>query len=487
MSKTRNPIDNGKLQKLHILPKIFLIITAIYILFIIVLNTYVVVTEDALKYAIIALPVIAGCFFLGYKLKISPRTFLVGIFVAALITKAVMAILTKTVPVSDFNTFYSCAVKLFNGDKSWSESSYFSDWAYQTGPITYYAFLMKLFGTTAILPLKLTNCIFMAGTNTFIYLLARKITNERAARTAALVYMLYPAPYFLTSVLTNQHFAACMFMAAIYVLQSDRLNLVVRGVLAGVFASLGNMVRPLGILIIAALIVWAVIELIRSKKFISILTAAVMLTVYLAGNWGLSSALKYEEISPYGLANNFPLWKFVVGLNSDTYGQFSYNDQNDIFYMKDKAKRNEVALATIKQRLKIGSQKLTEFFVIKQRIMWADLDTLRWAFYELNEKGGLKPPKNFGINENRALKTERIYYFLVYILLFIGLVIVIKRKKNISSTAIYIMLLLMAYYFIHIFIEIQMRYRYFATILVFILLSYGIEYSMEKIKRLKKA
>lgn len=464
-------------QKLNIIPKLILIIFALYILFLIILNSYVVLENGALKYIVIVAPIFVACIFIANKLCVSPKVFLIGIFILAVITKAITVIITNTQPVSDFKMFYDCAVALQNGDKGWSKWTYFRDWAYQTGPITYYAILIKIFGT-GLLPLKICNCIFMAGTNTLIYLIAKKITNESAARSAALLYLFYPAPYFLAPVLTNQHFAAFMFFAAVYILMVDKFNFAIRGLLGGMIAAIGNAVRPLGLVIIVALIVWGIIELIRTKKIIVIGLTVIMIITYYTSSWGISSYMIHKDISPYGLANNFPLWKFVVGLNEKSSGQYNLEDQSNIFYIEDINQRDKIAKETIKERLSIGPKRMAMFLIKKQAVMWASMDTLRWGFYVYKDKI-LVPPEGFGVIEYRVLKTEKMYYFTTLLGLALGLIGLVKRKKNIASLAQYIILILMAYYFVHLLIEVQVRYRYFAMILVFILFAYGLQFIKE--------
>ncbi|EGD46376.1 hypothetical protein Cpap_0315 [Ruminiclostridium papyrosolvens DSM 2782] len=471
-------------QKLDMLTKLVLMIFTAYIMFLTLLNIgYVFHLKGTFKYIIIVVPVFVACIFIANKLRISKKAFLICIFILAFCTKALIAITAGTRPVSDFKTFYDCAVALQSGNKSWSKWTYFSDWAYQTGPITYYAILIKIFGT-GLLPLKLCNCAFMAGTNTLIYLIARKITNEYAARSVALLYVFYPAPYFLASVLTNQHFAAFMFYATIYVLMISKFNFWVRALLGGIIAALGNAVRPLGTVIIAAAIVWCIIELIRTKKVVTIGLVLIMMVTYSTALWGISSYLIHEDISPYGLSNNFPLWKFVVGLNEKTSGQYSLEDQSNIFYIDDKHMRDTIAKATIKERINIGPKRMLKFMVKKQEVMWGSMDTLRWGFYIYKNKQ-LVPPEDLKIIENRLLKTEKVYYLFALLVLALGTISLIRQKKNINSVALYVILLLMGYFFVHMLIEVQVRYRYFALISVFILLAYGVQYLVDKYAVLK--
>ncbi|HEY5585388.1 MAG TPA: hypothetical protein VIK78_12990 [Ruminiclostridium sp.] len=455
-----------------ILSKTVILILAVFSIYLLYLNFWCSVQYNALIYAIIVIPVFAVIFLIAYKMNISPLAFAITILVLAFLSKGIFAALVDTQPVSDFNTFYQCAIKLINGDKSFGHTFYFKSWAYQTGPIIYYSAIMKFFGT-GLLPLKLVNCFFMAGTNAFIYLIARKVSNDYTARFVALLYLIYPAPYFLTSVLTNQHFAACMFLAAIYILFIEKLNFILKVLLAGVLLSVGNAVRPLGLVIIIALVMWGIVELIRHKKVAKIGMVVLLVGIYLLVNFGIATMVKRTDVNPEGLSNNYPLWKFVIGFNNDSKGQFSYEDQDKIFYIQDSTQRNNVSMQVIKERLSIGLPKLASLINIKQRIMWAELDTLRWEFYQkIDDKMIL--PQGFEKIEFGILRIEKVYYLLVFILMILGLCRVFLNKR-VKPEVLLLSMLLLCYFGVHILIEVQTRYRYFAVILMFVLAAKGSE------------
>ncbi|MHB8062032.1 MAG: glycosyltransferase family 39 protein, partial [Ruminiclostridium sp.] len=320
----------------------------------------------------------------------------------------------------------------------------------------------------------------MAGTNTLIYLIARKISGDYTARFVSLLYLLYPAPYFLAAVLTNQHFAAAMFLLAVYILLIKQLNFAVKGIIAGVIMSLGNTVRPLGIVLIAATMLWGLVETIRSKKVTKIGIIVLLVITYFLVNLGSSAMIRHADINPDGLANNFPLWKFVVGLNYDSKGQFSYEDQNNIFYIQDQNKRNTVSKQVIRERLSIAPAKLVNLLNTKQIAMWAGLDTLRWGFYQQID-GKLVPSEVIEKFEPNILKAEKMYYIIIFILMFLGLCKVFVNKRVLPEITL-LSLILLCYFGAHILIEIQVRYRYFAVILVFIIAAKGSELLFPKLK-----
>ncbi len=467
-----------------VLSKLVILITAIFAVYIIILNLWFSVYTNSILYVLITIPVFAAVLFLALKMNILPASFAVMVFIMAFLFKGTLAFLVDTRPVSDFSLFYKYAVDLIQGKKAFEQYLYFKTWAYQTGPVIYYAGIMKLFGT-GLLPLKLANCFFMAGSNMLVYLIARKVSNDFTARFVSLLYLIYPAPYFLASVLTNQHFAACMFLTGLYLLLLEHKNILVRGIAAAVFIAAGNAVRPLGPVIIAAVVLWCIVEALNHKSMAKILLSAVLVAVYLSANLGLSAVVKNTGINAEGLNNNFPLWKFVVGLNQQSKGQFSYDDQNKIYVIEDFSKRNEIALETIKERAAVEPHKLLEFFGTKLLVMWAEFDTLAWEFYE-EDKGTLKAPEQIEKIEPVAVRVEKMFYILMFLLLLTGLIKSLANR-NIRSGIKLLSIILLCYFGVHLLIEIQVRYRYFAVLIVFILAAAGSEVLFMPFRKYKKS
>ncbi|QNU68881.1 hypothetical protein EHE19_013265 [Ruminiclostridium herbifermentans] len=466
-------VDNTKFGA--ILNKIIISILAVFSLYLIYLNFYYYLIDGNKRYTIctlLALSVFVLIHFLSCYIKISHRAFAIVIFLMVILSKGILIFFTDTKPVSDFAVFYQYAAKLLNGEKSFQDILYFKTWAYQTGPVIYYAALMKLFGT-GLFPLKMANCFFMAGTNALIYLIAHKISNDFTARVVSILYLLYPAPYFLTTVLTNQHFAACMFLLSIYILLLKGQNWGVKSIAAGAVIALGNAVRPIGIIILAALILCGIIEKIANGKWLMLGSTILVLISCLLVSYGCSALVKYTGINSEGLANNFPLWKFVVGLNYETKGQFSFDDENNIFNIQDFNERDNAAKQVIKQRMSAGIRKLAVLINEKQKIMWAGTDSLSWGFYQKID-GQLVPSNQVKKIEPFVLKYEKIYYIFIFLLMFIGLFRILVNNK-INQGILLLSLILLCYFGIHFFIEIQVRYRYFAVIIVFIMAAKGSE------------
>ncbi len=469
--------ENSSIGKwLHIIISALL---AIYVFYILVLNVIYAYEKSAIRYSILVIPVFALVLFCAYKFNVPTFRFSLVLFLCAFIIKAFLAINVTTPPISDFGVFYNAAIDVINGKKSFDSIPYFATWAYQMGPVLYYAAIMKLFGTSLI-PLKLVNCIFMAGTNVFIYLIAEKLSNAKAARFVSILYMLYPAPFFLVPALTNQHFAACMFLVGIWVIMQHNKSIYMKSIIAGVLMAMGNAVRPLGIVIIGAVIAFGIVESVRKKSLRNISAAILLVVIFSLSGTLLSQAVKHSGLNSQGLTNNFPLWKFVVGLNYETKGTYSFSDQQDIFRIRDVTLRDEIAKKIIIERLSVAPQKLIELFNEKHKIMWARFDSLEWGFSNKTANGWELKDRVKGI-EIIVLSIEKMYYICMMLLLLIGVLRYICCQSQ-HEYWLLVSLILLCFLGAHIFIEIQVRYRYFAVIIMFILMSKGSEILFKNIK-----
>ena len=130
-----------------------------------------------------------------------------------------------------------------------STNLYFTNWAYQIPFVTYEAIILKIFHTT--FAIKLLNVLFMMGINVLIYLICREFVSTRAAMVPALMYAVYPAPIFLSSVLTNQHISAFfIFLGLYFQIRFQKMNW---SIFAALCLCIGNLMRPEAPLILVSI------------------------------------------------------------------------------------------------------------------------------------------------------------------------------------------------------------------------------------------
>lgn len=411
----------------------------------------------------------AAVLWLSYRFVKPGRTFAVGLFLARFLLCLVVVLWLKSQPVQDFNTMYQAAVQLARGDHGYLQDAYFFNWAYQSAFVAYEALVIRLFGES-LLPLQMLNALWMAGTAVLVYRIAARLVSEKAAVAVGVLYALYPAPLFLAGVLTNQHLSVFLLYSGIYLLIREKELTWPHAVGAGALIALGNAMRPIGIIPLLACVVWLVLRAMAGRAWRTLLHGAAMAASYAVCGLLLSALIVGSGINPNGLTNNQPMWKFVVGLNQQSNGQWNRADY-EAFIMPsaedpdgvDKAMEQEVA-----RRLSVGPGKLAGLALRKSAGMWAGYDDLYWGFGHLEAEAEAIPGVSWNSLQRLLAHMEKGIYLLAFALAFAGVLRRLTRRER-SGADLVPVLLLCGYYTVHLVVEVQVRYRYFAMPCVFVL------------------
>jgi len=455
------------------LRKIFIIVSLSCFILLVIMNLYIYVRNLAFLYIIPYLVVLPALFLVGRKLDISKVNFSLMLFLLSFLSKAIASFFFDTPLNSDFKLFYDAAVMASQGDFSFSESGYFNIWGYQTGIVLLYALVIKILGP-GLISIKLINCLFMAGTNLIVYLISEKVCDDKTARFISLVYMIYPAPYFLASVLTNQHASNFFLYSGLYIFIKKNRNTVSTALLSAFLLALGNALRPHGIVVIAAIILFGILGQPKKPLFLYII---ILVASYFLFGQAFSLSVKAAGINENGLKNMFPSYKLVVGLNHETSGQYSGNDVTALMSVADMEKRNEKAFEMIRERL-THPKRLIRLLFSKQKIMWGDFDqSFTWGFGYLEKEGINLFNKNisYSIFGDILKKSEKQIYLLVFLFASVG-VFSLLRSGMYNETILLLTMVVMFNIGIYSLIEIQPRYRDFTMVAVFIIAAKGLEY-----------
>ena len=388
-----------------------------------------------------------------------------------------VALLVGGKPVQDFATMYQAACQMAQGSRQYLDNEYFYNWAYQTGFTAYEALVIRLFGE-GLLPLRVANALFMGGTGCLVYGVGRRFLPERGALAASLLYALYPAPYFLSGVLTNQHIALFFYALGLWLLaRRERLS-PLRALGAGLCLSLGNVMRPIGAVVVLALVFWAAVRMLRWKgpgvlREGGLLLAAAV-TYYASGEI-FSALTRGLGLNPEGLANNLPAWKFVLGLNLESGGAWNQADY-DAYYLLPRQEAGPAMEAVVGQRLSsLGVGGFLRLFWKKSQTLWGSLEYLYWGFGHLDGQA----PALGGLTLSQCLNAlnywDRGVFFLAFGLGAAALLRWLRRGAG-AGLRLPVMLsfLLCGYYAVHLLIEVQARYRYFLMPTIALLAGWGL-------------
>ncbi|MBE6973591.1 MAG: glycosyltransferase family 39 protein [Ruminococcaceae bacterium] len=435
----------------------------------------VIFIQNLLRLSIGQLPAVLvglllGCLVLfACKKLLRPfRGFASALFLARFALALFFILWLNSQPVQDFDTMYSAALQLARGSREYLDNIYFFNWAYQSAFVAYEALVIALFGDS-LLPLQLLNAVYLAGTNVLVYLTAKRFLPEKAAMTAGILYAIYPAPLFLAGVLTNQHLSVFLLYSALYLLLGKDLT-PLRALGAGTIMALGNAMRPIGVILMLASLLWLLIRAAHRADLRTALHGIYVAVSYFAVGAALSGLIIVTGINPEGLSNNQPMWKFVVGLNQDSSGCWNRTDYETYLSLPtDQA--HETMTEEVKNRLSVGPVALADLALRKSAVMWAGNEDLYWGFGHLEQEvPAITFPITLSWNSIQLLlgSLDKGIYLLAFALALVGLLLRLRRPEQ-CGRSLLLVLLLCGYYAVHLIVEVQSRYRYFLMPCVFLL------------------
>ena len=346
--------------------------------------------------------------------------------------------------VSDFQLMYDAAQSLLAGDMWFLDTEYFSLWAYQSVFVAWEAMWLRLWNDP--LCLELVNAVLSAGILCLLYRMARGWMDERAAQAASLLLTLFPFALTLHTVLSNQIPSAFFLTLGLWLLvcaDCRRLGLW-RFPLAGLALQLGNLLRSEGIVILAAVLAWAVFEAVRHPRTVKRLLAGLLalLAVYFASHAAADAAVRAAGLNPYGVRNGNPLWKFVVGMSFNTAGGYSSSDWYKIYDTLDEnfqvtEETEALEKEMLAERLSADPAKLLRHFINKWQLLW-DTDALHWALGHTQQNpDGLIGPITRADAYKLVQQFDRGLFYLSVLLAGLGLFASSARWKQ-RETAAYL-------------------------------------------------
>ena len=437
---------------------------ALFCAVILVQNVITILSGQPLV-VVLALAVAAAVVVLCMRFLPAIRGFAAVLFLVRFALALFFILWLGSQPVQDFDTMYSAAVQLAQGSHDYLNDVYFYNWAYQSAFVAYEALVVRLFGPT-LFPLQLLNALYLAGTTVLVYLIASRFLPRRAAMAAGVLYTIYPAPLFLAGVLTNQHLAAFLLYLAVYLLVSGQTLTPLRAAGAGVLIALGNAMRPIGIILVLATVLWALMRALRragrERVLPALLPAALTAAGYALASVLLSGLIIVTGVNPEGLTNNQPLWKFVVGLNQESSGSWNQSDYDTYLSLPPEEAGQAMAQA-VQERLKAGPVDLAGLAWRKSAVMWGANEDLFWGFGHLDQEAPaitFPVTLTWGTLQRLLIYCDKGVYFLTFCLAMLGILGRLRRPER-CGPSLLLILTFCGYYAVHLIVEVQSRYRYF--------------------------
>lgn len=422
----------------------------------------------------LALLFAAGVFLLLRKKPI-PR-FTVWLFIGGLLLRLAFVLVLHPPLESDFQMLYEAAQSLNAGDLSFLDTVYFSLWAYQSVFVAWEAMFLSIWNNP--LCLELVNAVLSAAIVCLTYRIAREHVRESSAQAAAILLTAFPFALSLHTVLSNQIPSAFFLLLGLWLLACKdcaRLGFW-RFPLAGLALQLGNLLRSEGLILLVAVLAFAVFEAFAHPEAIKRLALGILtlLVVYFGTNAAAGAVVRATGLNPYGVQNGNPGWKFVTGLNFNTSGGYSQDDWALIYPTLDENHQitpatEQVQNGLIRERLSSSPDKLARHIVNKIRFLWCS-DSLGWAFGHTQKDPTWSRETVYTVMQ----QFDRGLFFLAVGLGAFGLWGK-KRWQKRPMTAYLPYFAVFAAFCALLLIEVQPRYAYLPQLFIFLTAAFGID------------
>ena len=399
---------------------------------------------------------VLGIGYFLYHLRDDDKDFNRLILISLLLVFAIVALIwIKLVPatqVSDFGAFWRMAPKALEGKPIFNyDNDYFAKWAYQTGFLVYVMTVVKIFGHHVI-AIQLLNVVYQVLILYMAYLLSLQLFKQvKLARLTVFVLMIDLDWFALNSQADNQYLGMLLFLVTFYLIMKDKYWAYI---LAGVTLAFGSIIRPIGPVIIAGIVVYALLYMMISAKqfnFKSLLKVLVTLVIYQVLFSAAGLAIKSSGLNAYGLTNRDSEWKFVIGLDANSNGAYDQQmvDRFDLKESRSKmsVKEHQVIRENI-QNLN-NTHGWLKLFLGKNEVLWASRSNA--VYFSGFEKQHSQKFSNYA---------NLLGYLGTAMLIIFSWVGSLKLLKTTPNKQVFLLILpLMAYAVVQLLIEVQGRYR----------------------------
>jgi len=423
--------------------------------------------------------------------------FLFFLIILASIPRIFIMLQNHYIPTNDFKNYYEAGVHLIEGDKAVVREfvggyniAKFGGLAVFMG-ITAKLFSVKLIG------FQTANVIITSLICVFIYLIIEDY-NKKSAMIASILFAIYPENIISTQITTNHHGAILFTLISIFCLaKAEHRHKYIFCILGGVALAISDLIHPsISVPIVAILCYGIVGGGVKKSGYLRIKNCLLILLCYVIAINMSFTMLRAGGILESNAKNPSPslhLGKIVTGFNHETRGRWSQEDAITLSSMSREEKR-EWQETQIKER--IFDKPFNDILSLmrdKIDITWFQKGAYFVWYWEAwyanivsDKENGEVPSEEL----DRELETFSIYTSyqlfdwifikIIYIFAIWGFIIVSKSRRQNTGIALATWILL-GWIMIHLFIEVQERYRYLGMPYIFIFAAIGMYESYRRL------
>lgn len=390
----------------------------------------------------------------------------------------------QCIPASDSMKVTDAAVMAANGDYKFMNDRYFSNCNYQLGYVFFCEVLLDIFGKKpdSFISLQIFNVILVALSYVGILLTIKKLyPGKRIFTTAVLTLFFCVQPLFF-SVFTYGVIPGmtCMIYAFFFEIKlfeeteekKSKLKIILYAALSCIFISIACMVKLNYLIALIAMLICAFIKMISQKKLAAIAyiaataLCALNITDLVVKNYETRSGIKLDDSVPFiaylDMGMNYPDEAYC---NCNAAGWFDpgyieYNHSKNEFKAE---KTSEASKKSIKNRISYfinNPSAANDFFFEKITSQWNEPTYACIWLSQIREKYSYPKEPALSLAYNKQNQTEQfmnIFQLIVYLGVFTGIIICLKKKDKDIFSVIFILTALGGFMF-HLLFEAKSQY-----------------------------
>lgn len=331
------------------------------------------------------LTLVIGVFAINSKLDIRDKYW--SILGLGFIVRFLWIKFVPSVPVSDYATMYDCAGRILDGDFSGMHGTgYFARYPHLTISVLYMALMRLIFTESAIFYMRYVSIIASMINLILIFKISEYFFENIKSRLLCVLFAAVFPPFitYVSTLCTENLALPFLFAAILYYFKIINGKFTIKNaILCGVFLAISNMFRGVGLIIVIAMIIFALLRNCENKlKALSLIIASMIATIVLT-----SSILVLSNVSEVHLwkGKESSITYFLKGLNVDAKGAWNKDDATFVEENLLDEDFDEQCIDIIKSRLSEKTpSELTKFFFLKFAAQWSygDCNGAYWAFMD---------------------------------------------------------------------------------------------------------
>lgn len=246
----------------------------------------------------------------------------------------------NTIPVSDYKAIWDTAVLMANDQfniNNYSPKDYIYIYNWQLGISAFESLFIRFWGENFFI-FKILNVLLINTTVWISYILSRNMFGKITSYYTVLLFCSFYPVIITCSQFTNQHLATLLILSSLYLINKATKQSIL---LAGALVAILNVIRPMGIIINLAYIIWLIYFYIKNKNtkrfVISILLY--FIPFYAVQKCFDFAFIKLEYADTSISKPKIPYFKFdkgLTGYNTPDLSPFEYNLEKYNQWQKEK-------------------------------------------------------------------------------------------------------------------------------------------------------